>query len=109
MTRYQTNRLARKACVTLIKWGWRPDLDKIKSVVNRRIIRIAKSNGRDQKTTSEMAAEMAKELILSMSDMLSYPDSYSYYFQKLFNLIYNGTSVSIRGSVKTPIDGKCQH
>ena len=58
-------------------------------MVNRRIIIAAKSNnGGNQKTTSEQAAEMAKEILLSMSDMLNYPDNFTYYFQKLFNLIY---------------------
>ena len=96
MTRYQTNRLARKACVQLIKWGWTVDLDRAKRIIRRRIIRAAKSNGGDQKTTSELAAEMTKELILSMSDTLSYPDNYSYYFQKLFNQIYKAMSFDKR-------------
>ena len=93
MTRYQTNRLARKACVQLMKWGWTVDLDRAKRIISRRIIRMAKSNnGENQQTTSELAAEMTKELILSMSDTLSYPDNYSYYFQKLFNQIYKAMS-----------------
>ena len=93
MTRYQSNRLARKACVQLIKWGWIIDIGRAKAVVNRRIVRFAKSNNNgNQKTTSEMAAEMAKEILLSMSDKLNYPDNFSYYFQKLFNQIYKDLS-----------------
>lgn len=78
MTHYQSNRLARKACVQLIKWGCTVDLDRAKSIVNRGIIRTAKSNnGGNQQTTSEMAAEMAKEILLSMSDKLNYADDYA--------------------------------
>ena len=89
MTQLQANRLARSASLTLIKQGWTVDLDRVKRAINRRMTKIAKSNnGGNPKTTSEQAAEMAKEILLSMSDKLSYPDNYGYYFQKLFNQIY---------------------
>ncbi len=89
MTRYQTNRFARKACVQMIKWSWTIDIDRAKRIVNRGMIRTAKSNnGGNQQTTSELAAEMAKELILSMSDSLNSPENYEYYFQRMFNIVY---------------------
>ena len=102
MTRYQTNRLARKACLSLIKLGRDVDLDQIKRAVSRYMIRVAKSNNSgNQKTTSEQAAEMAKEILLSMSDKLSYPDTYGYYFQKLFNLIYKDLAFDEKKVQKT--------
>ena len=102
MTRYQTNRLARKACVQMIKWGWTIDIDRAKRIVNRGMLRTAKSNSSgNQQTTSEMAAEMTKELILSMSDTLNYPDNYEYYFGKLFNQIYRAVSLDDKKTQKT--------
>ena len=88
MTQLQANRLARSASLTLIKQGWTVDLDRVKRAIKGHMVRIAKSGGGNEQTKSEMAAEMAKELILSMSDKLSSPDNYSYYFQKLFNQLY---------------------
>ena len=89
MNQLQANRLARSASLTLIRQGWTVDLDRVKSVFNRRMRRIAKSNnGGDPKTTSEQAAEMAKEILLSMSDKLNYADEFGYHFQKLFNQLY---------------------
>ena len=102
MTQLQANRLARSASLTLIKWGWEPDLGLVKRAINRRMIRIAKSNnGGNAKTKSEMAAEMAKDILLSMSDMLNYPDNFSYFFQKLFNMIYRDLSLDDKKAQKT--------
>ena len=106
MTRYQTNRLARKACVQLIKWGSKPDLGRVKAVVNRKIIRTAKSNnGGNQKSKSEMAAEMAKDILLSMGDKLSYPDNFEYYFGKLFNQVYRAVSLDDKDRSPGPNEG----
>ncbi len=69
MTRYQANRLARKICLGFIKRGWKPDLERVKRAINRPLVKYAKSNnGGNTKTKSEMAAEMAKDILLSMSD-----------------------------------------
>ena len=89
MTRYQTNRLARRACITLIKWGWNINLDKVKRAVDRSLLKNAKSNSGEGKTKSEMA----KEILLSMGDKLSYADNYEYYFGKLFSQIYKAVSL----------------
>ena len=89
MTQLQANRLARSASLTLIRQGWTVDLDQVKRAINRPMIRTAKSNnGGDPKTTSEQAAEMAKEILLSMSDKLNYADDFGYHFQKLFLQLY---------------------
>ena len=102
MTQLQANRLARSASLSMIKWGWEPDLNQVKRAINRRMIRTAKSNnGGNPKTTSEQAAEMAKEILLSMSDMLNYPDNYGYYFQKLFNQIYKDLAFDKKKPQKT--------
>ena len=88
--------------MTLIKWGWESDLNRIKRAISKPLIRIAKSNnGGNSKTTSEQAAEMAKEILLAMSDKLSYPDSYGYYFQKLFNQLYKDLAFDKKKPQKT--------
>ena len=90
----------------MIKWGWEPDLGQVKMAINRRMIRIAKSNnGGDPKTTSEQAAEMAKDILLAMGDKLSYPDNYGYYFQKLFNQLYRAISFDEKKGKKTRVEG----
>ena len=102
MTQLQANRLARKASLTLIQQGWTVDLDQVKRAIRKPLIRIAKSNnGGNSKTTSEQAAEMAKEILLAMSDKLSYPDSYGYYFQKLFNQLYKDLAFDKKKPQKT--------
>ena len=102
MTQLQANRLARSASLTLIKWGLEPDLYRIKRAIRKPLIRIAKSNnGGDPKTTSEQAAEMTKEILLSMSDKLNYADDYGYHFQKLFNQIYKDLAFDKKKPQKT--------
>lgn len=102
MNQLQANRLARSASLTLIKWGWKPDLDQVKRAMRKPLIKIAKSNnGGDPKTTSEQAAEIAKEILLSMSDKLNYADDYSYHFQKLFVQIYEDLAFDKKKPKKT--------
>ena len=102
MTQLQANRLARKTSLTLIRQGWTVDLDHIKRAINHRMRRIAKSNnGGDPKTTSEQAAEMAKEILLSMSDKLNYADDFGYHFQKLFNQLYKDLAYDRKKPQKT--------
>ena len=101
MTRYQANRLARGVCLSLIERGWRPDLDKVKGVLNRRLIKTAKSNnGGNPKTKSELAAEMAKDILLAMGDKLNFAEQYSSMFQSLFNQIYRDLSVDDKNVAK---------
>ena len=103
MTQLQANRLARRASLTLIRQGHTVDLDGVKRIVNRSLVRLAKSNnGGNPQTTSEQAAEMAKDILLSMSDKLSYPDNYGYYFQKLFNQIYKDLAFDDKKVAKEP-------
>ena len=92
MTRYQTNRIVRKGLLLLIKSGLPVDVDRTKRAINRRRIQIAKSNG-EGKTKSELAAEMAKDILLAMSDKLNFAEQYSSMFQSLFNQIYRDLSV----------------
>ena len=102
MDQLQTNRLARSASLILIRQRWTVDLDQVKRAINRRMIKIAKSNnGGDPKTTSEQAAEMAKEILLSMSDKLNYADEYGYHFQKLFNQLYKDLAFDKKKPKKT--------
>ncbi len=78
-------------------------MNRIKRAISKPLIRIAKSNnGGNSKTTSEQAAEMAKEILLAMSDKLSYPDNYGYYFQKLFNQIYKDLAFDKKKPQKEP-------
>ena len=92
MTRYQANRLARNICLGFIQQGWKSDLEQVKRVINRPLVRIAKANG-DTKTKSELAAEMAKDILLAMGDKLNFAEQYSSMFQSLFNQIYRDLSV----------------
>ena len=102
MTQLQANRLARSVSLTLIKWGLESDLDQVKGAIKKPLVRIAKSNnGGDPKTTSEQAAEMAKEILLSMSDKLNYADDYGYHFQKLFVQIYEDLDFEKKKPKKT--------
>jgi hypothetical protein len=99
MTQIQTNRLIRKASLTLIQQGWTPDLDDVRRTVHSHLRKYAKSKGEGQ-TKSEMAAEITKELILSM-DTLNHPDILTYHYQKLFNQIYRDLSVDDKKAQKT--------
>ena len=99
MTRYQANRLARGVCLTLTERGWRSDLDKVNGVLNRRLIKVAKPNG-EGKTKSELAAEMAKDILLAMGDKLNFAEQYSSMFQSLFNQIYRDLSVDDKKGMK---------
>ena len=92
MTQLQANRLAQRATFTLIQHGWIPDFDRVSRTVNSHLYRYAKSKGEGQ-TKSELASEMAKDILLSMSDKLNFADDYSYQFQQLFNQIYRNLSV----------------
>ena len=92
MNQLQANRLARGICLTLIERGWRSDLNKVNGVLNRHLIKTAKSNG-EKKTKSELAAEMAKDIVLAMGDKLNFAEQFSSMFQSLFNQIYRDLSV----------------
>ena len=102
MTQLQANRLARRATLTLIRQGWTIDLNRIKRAIAVRMRRVAKSNnGGNPKTTSEQAAEMAKDILLSMSDKLAFANDYAYHFQKLFNQIYKDLAFDKKKPQKT--------
>ena len=102
MTRYQANRLARGVCLSFIERGWKPDLDQVKGVINHRLVKTAKSNG-ERKTKSEMAAEMAKDILLAMGDKLNFAEQYSSMFQSLFNQIYRDLSVDDKKVAKDKV------
>ena len=100
MTQLQANRLARRASLTLIQQGHTVDLDRVQRTVNAHLRRYAKSNG-ERKTKSEMAAEMAKDILLAMGDKLNFAEQYSSMFQSLFNQIYRDLSVDDKKAQKT--------
>ena len=101
MTQLQTNRMIRKASLTLIQQGHTVDLDRVRRTVYSHLQRDAKSSGGKERSKSEMAAEITKELILSMPDTLNHPDILTYHFQKLFNQIYRDLSVDDKKAQKT--------
>ena len=100
MTRFQANRLARRACLSLIQQGNLVDLDRVQRTVNAHLRRYAKSNG-EGKTKSELAAEMAKDILLAMGDKLNFAEQFSSTFQSLFNQIYRDLSVDDKKVHKT--------
>ena len=99
MTQYQMNRLARSASLALIQRGHTVDLDRVQRTVNSHLRRYAKTNG-ERKTKSELAAEMAKDILLAMGDKLNFAEQYSSMFQSLFNQIYRDLSVDDKKGMK---------
>ena len=101
MNQLQANRMIRKASLTLIRQGWTVDLDRIKRTMHSHLRKFAKSSGGKERSKSEIATEITKELILSMSDTLNNPDILTYHYQKLFNQIYRDLSIDDKKAQKT--------
>ena len=101
MTQLQTNRMIRKASLTLIQHGHTVDLDRVRRTVYSHLQRDAKSSGGKERSKSEMAAEIARDILLAMSDKLSYADNYGYYFQQLFCQIYKDLTFDQKKAQKT--------
>ena len=100
MNQLQTNRLIRKASLTLIQQGHTVDFGRVKRTVHSHLRKFAKSGGKER-SKSEMAAEITKELILSLSDTLNNPDILTFHFQKLFNQIYRDLTFDEKRAQKT--------
>lgn len=103
MTRFQVNRLARKICLGFIQQGRTPNFNRVKKAIHYPLVKFAKSNLNEGKTKSEMASEMAKDILLAMSDKLNYAENYAYQFQQLFNMIYRDLSIDDKKVAKEKV------